>query len=172
MRSKLLLLLLLTTALFSVQGKMRVFIKPHDMLYTSQKVTVEVELLTDAFSISDVRIHFPASDAFIVRAPQSASFIRQEKIDDTDWQVVHYEYALYPLKAGSIALAPVSADFSASMGHGQPKTHFTRKSESLKLKVAVPKGAKKGGVRSGNEKVRAAYADGAKERTAHCRRCR
>ncbi len=144
MRSKILLILLLFTVnLFAVEGKMRVDLQSHENLYTSQKVIVSVELLTDAFSISDARITFPSSAKYIVNAPKSAAYIQKEEIDGNDWQVVHYEYEVYALQAGEIEIASVKATFSASMGYGHPKKEFALESEALHFSVLSPKGIKK-----------------------------
>ena len=144
MQSKtLLILLMFTLNLFAVEGKMRVKLEAHENLYTSQKVIVSVELLTDAFSISDAKITFPASSKYIVSAPDSAAYIRTEDINGTDWQVVHYEYEVYALKAGEIKLSSVKSVFSASMGYGQPKKEFALESRPLNFSVLTPKGIKK-----------------------------
>ncbi len=142
MRSKILLFLLLTLMLFATDGKIKVYIKSNEEIYTSQKITVAVELMTDAFSISDAKITFPASPGYMVQVPKSAAFIRQEEINGTDWQVVNYEYDVYALKAGTITISPVKALFSASMGYGQPKTEFDLQSEALHFDVKVPEGMK------------------------------
>ena len=137
------ILLLLTFNLFAVEGTMRVNLQSHDNLYTSQKVIVSVELLTDAFSISDARITFPSSLKYIVNAPKSAAYIGTEEINGTDWQIVHYEYEVYALQAGEIEVSSVKATFSASMGYGQPKKEFSLQSEALHYSVLSPKGIKK-----------------------------
>lgn len=138
----LLLLCLFSINLFAIDGKIRVLIKSKDIMYTSQKMTVSVELLTDAFSIMDAKIIFPASDKYIVQAPQSASYLGQDTIDGNDWQVVHYEYEVYALKAGKVVIPSVSVSFSASMGYGQPKKEFALKSDALDFDVKSPKGVK------------------------------
>ncbi|KYJ86758.1 BatD family protein [Sulfurovum riftiae] len=137
------LFLFLTMMLFGVEGRMRVYLQPHETLYTSQKATVAVELLTDAFSITDARITFPSSSKYIVNAPKSAAYIQKEEIEDNDWQVVHYEYEVYALQAGELEIGAVKAAFSASMGYGQPKKEFVLESEPLHFSVLSPKGIKK-----------------------------
>lgn len=138
----LLLLLCLTVNLFAIDGKIRVFIKSNDTVYTSQKVTVSIELLTDAFSITDARITFPDSNKYIVQAPQSAAYLDKDEIDGNDWQLVHYDYEVYSLQAGKIEIPSVRVSFSASMGYGQPKKDFTLKSDVLHFDVKVPDGIK------------------------------
>ena len=138
----LLLLLLLTVNLLAIDGKIKVFISSHDTIYTSQKVTVSVELLSDAFSITDTKITFPASKKYIVQAPQSASYLDQEEVGDENWQMVHYDYEVYALQTGKIEIPSVAISFTASMGYGQPKKEFVLKSAALSFDVKTPKGVK------------------------------
>jgi len=128
--------------LFAVDGKVKVFVKPYDSLYTSQKVTISIELMTDAFSITDAKIHLQSTSEYLVQAPKSASYLQQVDINGSNWQMVHYDYALYPLRAGKIALPPIAITFSASMGYGQPKQLFELKSQALTIDVKRPKGSK------------------------------
>ena len=138
----LLLFLFLSLNLFAVDGKIKVFVKSQDAIYTSQKVTVSVELLSDAFSITDAKIIFPASKKYIVQAPKSAAYLGQEEVEGEDWQMVHYEYEVYALQAGKIEIPAVSVSFTASMGYGQPKKEFVLKSDTLYFDVKAPEGVK------------------------------
>jgi hypothetical protein len=133
---------LFTFDLYAVEGDIKVYVQEHNAIYTSQKVTVAVELMTDAFSINDAKITFPSSPDYIVEAPQSAAYLRQEEIEGKEWQLVHYEYALYALRAGKIEIPSIAISFSASMGYGQPKKAFSFHSKSLSIKVKAPKGIK------------------------------
>lgn len=136
------LLISLTLNVFAIDGKVRVFVKSDETIYTSQKVTVSVELLSNAFSITDAKITFPASDKYIVQTPKSASYLGQEKIEDEDWQMVHYEYQVYAMQSGKIEIPSLLVTFTASMGYGQPKKEFVLQSEALSFDVKVPKGLK------------------------------
>jgi len=140
--TSILLFLFLTFDLFAIEGSVRVYVKSKESVYTSQKVVVAVELLTDAFSISDAKITFPASSKYIVQVPKSADYLRTEDINGTDWQLVHYEYALYPLRAGEIDIPSLPITFSASMGYGQPKKEFSFKTDALSIMVQSPEGVK------------------------------
>ena len=137
-----LLICLFTLSLFAVDAKVKVTLKGDSEIYTSQKVTVAVELMTDAFSISDARIDFPPSSDYIVQAPNSASYLRTVEVNGTGWQSVLYEYEVFALKAGEIKIAPIPISFSASMGYGQPKQAFDLKSEALHFSVKAPEGFK------------------------------
>lgn len=138
--SILLLFLVFHLNLFAIEGKVKVFIPPQDEIYTSQKITVAVELLSSAFSITDARITFPTSDRYIVQAPNSASYLGQEEVDGESWQMVHYDYEIYALKAGETQIPSVEVSFTASMGYGQPKKEFQLQSEALSFDVMVPQG--------------------------------
>ena len=137
-----LIFLFFSLNLFAIDGKIKVFIKSNDAIYTSQKVTVSVELLSDAFSITDAKITFPASKKYIIQAPGSAAYLGQEEVEGEDWQMVHYDYEVYALQAGKIEIPSVSVSFTASMGYGQPKKEFVLKSEPLHFDVKAPEGVK------------------------------
>jgi len=134
------LFLFLMVDLFAVEGNVKLFIKEHKTLYTSQKITVSVILMTDAFSITEARINFPSSPNYIVEEPKSAAFLNQEEIDGVAWQQVHYEYDVYALRAGKVEIPPMNISFSGSMGYGQEKKAFEFKSEGLSFQVEAPEG--------------------------------
>jgi len=138
----LLIFLSLTLNLFAIEGKIKVFISSDEAIYTSQKMTVSVELLSSAFSITDAKITFPASKKYIVQAPKSAAYLGQEEVGDEDWQMVHYEYEVYALQAGKVEIPSVLVTFTASMGYGQPKKEFALKSEAVRFNVKSPEGVK------------------------------
>jgi len=140
--TSILLFLFLTFDLFAIEGSVKVYVKNNDTVYTSQKVIVAVELLTDAFSISDAKITFPTSSKYIVQVPKSADYLRTEDINGRDWQLVHYEYVLYPLRAGEIDIPSLPITFSASMGYGQLKKEFSFKTDALSIMVQSPEGVK------------------------------
>lgn len=135
-----LLLVWVSMPLLAVEGKIKVFIPSQDAIYTSQKMTVSVEVLSSAFSITNVQITFPASDKYLVQAPKSASYLGREAVGSEMWQMVHYDYDLYALKAGRIDIPSVLVTFTASMGYGQPKKAFELKSEAFSFEVRSPKG--------------------------------
>ena len=136
------LFLFFSLNLFAVEGKIKVFLQSEDAIYTSQKLTVSVELLSDAFSITDAKITFPASKKYIVQAPKSAAYLGQEDVEGEKWQMVHYDYEIYALQAGRVEIPSVSVSFTASMGYGQPKKEFILQSDALYFDVKVPEGVK------------------------------
>lgn len=137
-----LLFFFLTFDLFAVEGKIKVYVKGDDAVYTSQKVTVGVELMTDAFSINDAKITFPDSSKYILQVPKSADYLLTVDINGSDWQLVHYEYGLYALRAGEITIPSLLITFSASMGYGEPKKAFSFHSEPLSIKIKSLDGVK------------------------------
>jgi len=138
----LLFLFLCSSTLFAVDGKVKVYIKSNDVIYTSQKTTIAIELLSNALSITDVRIHFPSSDTYIVQAPKSAAYLGSKEVEGETWTMVHYEYEVYALRAGTIHIPSFPVSFTASMGYGQPKKEFELQSEALELHVKAPEGVK------------------------------
>ncbi|MBL0708773.1 MAG: BatD family protein [Sulfurimonas sp.] len=135
-----LLVLLLNSTLFAIEGAIKVYVDKKDKVYTSQKVIIAVELRTDALSIVDTRIDFTSTSHYIVQAPKSAGYIRTVDIDGSDWQVIHYEYELYPLRSGEIKIPAIDIVFSASMGYAQAHKEFHFRSKPMDIKVESPLG--------------------------------
>ena len=131
-----------SSSLFGVEGAISVSTVPQKKYFISQEMIVKVDLKTTAFSITNAKIHLENSDDFIILTPKSASSIETQDIDDEDWQIVHYEYKLYPLHSGTIKIKPFSISFEASMGYGQPKKKFNLLSQTLEFNVDAPKGVK------------------------------
>lgn len=127
-------------SLFGVEGAISVAVESEKQHFISQEIVIKVDLKTTAFSVTNVKIHLENSDAFIILAPSSASFTQTENIDDEDWQVVRYEYKLYPLRSGTLIINPFRISFEASMGYGQPKQKFNFLSEVLSFEVNAPQG--------------------------------
>ena len=78
-----------------------------------------------------------------MQVPNSASYLGQERINGESWQMVHYDYEIYALKAGRVKIPSVLVSFTASMGYGQPKKEFELKSDALAFDVKVPEGVNK-----------------------------
>lgn len=144
MHSKILLYFLaLTLGLFAIEGDISVYLVEKERYFVSEEVVVKIDLKTDAFSITNAKIRLENSQDYVVLAPKSASSLKTVDINGTQWQVVHYEYKLYPLHAGNIGIPPFDISFNASMGYGQPDNNFTFQSDAIALEVSAPKGAEK-----------------------------
>ena len=145
MQSKIILLFIaLTLGLFAVEGDYSVHMVEKERYFVSEEVVLKVDLKTTAFSISDAKIGLENAKDYIVVAPKSAVFLETVEINGTQWQVVYYEYKLYPLHAGKITIAPIDIAFRASMGYGQPDSNFTFQSDALILDVRAPEGVRQG----------------------------
>ncbi len=144
MQSRIILLLIaLTLGLFAVEGDYSVHMAEKERYFVSEEIVLKVDLKTTAFSIMNAKIGLENAKDYIVVAPKSAASLETVEINDTNWQVVHYEYKLYPLHAGKITIAPIDIAFRASMGYGQPDSNFTFQSDALILDVRAPEGVGK-----------------------------
>jgi hypothetical protein len=133
----------LTFGLFAVEGTISVYPVDKEYRFVSEEVVLKVDLKTTAFSITNAKIGLENSKDYVVLAPKSAASLETVEMNDTNWQVVHYEYKLYPLHAGKITIAPIDIAFRASMGYGQPENNFTFQSDAFILDVRAPKGVGK-----------------------------
>ena len=145
MLSRILLLFLVCSfGLYAIDGAVSVYLVEKERRFISEELIVKVDLKSTAFSIKDAKIGLENSRDYIIQAPGSASSLQTVDINGTDWQIVHYEYKLYPLHAGKIEVPKVEITFSASMGYGQPEKSFTFQSEALKFRVDAPEGVGEG----------------------------
>ena len=135
-----LFLILLTLGLHAIEGAVSVSIVDKERYFISEEVLVNVNLKSTAFSIKDAKIGLVNSDDYIIQAPQSASFLQTVDINGTDWQIVYYEYKLYPLHAGKMEIPKIEISFSASMGYGQSEDNFTFLSDALSMNILAPEG--------------------------------
>lgn len=140
----LLLFTTLTLGLCAIEGAVSVHFVEKERYFISEELVVKIDLKSTAFSIKDARIGFENTRDYIIQAPGSASSLETIDINGTDWQIVHYEYKLYPLHAGEIEVPKMEITFSASMGYGQPEKSFTFQVEGLMFRVEAPKGVRKG----------------------------
>ena len=144
MLSRLLLFFMLFTfGLYAVEGAVSVLVVEKEKYFISEEVVVKVDLRSTAFSIKNAKMGLENSDDYIILEPKSAAFLETIDINGTDWQVVHYEYKLYPLHAGKMILPSFNIHFQASMGYGQPEEDFSFKSEPISLNIKAPKGVEK-----------------------------
>lgn len=144
MQSKIVLLfIVLTLGLFAVEGDFSVYVAEQERRFVSEEIVLKVDLKTTAFSIRYAKIGLENTKDYIVLAPKSASSLETVERNDTRWQVVHYEYKLYPLHAGKMTINPIEITFKASMGYGQPDSNFTFLSDALVLDISAPEGVGK-----------------------------
>ncbi len=135
-----LLLLFLSAAAFAIQARVELSIQQDSKLWVGQKIVASLSVKTDAYTLTDLRVDTQSGDEVIIIKPQSAAFKSSEIINDVQWQIVVYEYIIYPMHAGDIRLNPFQVEFSASMGYGQPKQRFNLQTSPLSLQVSKPEG--------------------------------
>jgi hypothetical protein len=144
MQSRIVLLFIaLTLGLFAVEGAISVYPMEKEHRFVSEEIILKVDLKTTAFTIKNAKIHLENTKDYIVLVPMSAAYLETVEIDDAQWQVVHYEYKLYPLHAGKITIEPIDISFNVSMGYGQPEKQFTLRSDTMVLDIVAPQGVHK-----------------------------
>jgi len=141
--NKILLFFALTLGLLAVEGDFSVYVAEQKRHFVSEEVVLKVDLKTTAFSIRDAKMGLENTKDYIVLSPKSASSLETVELNDNQWQVVHYEYKLYPLHAGKMTIRPIELSFKASMGYGQPENNFTFLSDALILDIIAPEGVGK-----------------------------
>ena len=135
--------ILCTFTLYAVEGDISISVVEKKHYFISEEIVIKVNLMSTAYSIKGAKIELENSNDYIVLEPKSAAFLGTEDINNTNWQIVHYEYKLYPLHAGKITIPSFNIRFQASMGYGQPTKDFSFQSNILTLDISAPKGVDK-----------------------------
>ena len=138
------LMLLWSVSLYAIDGGVNVEIKSKQKYYIGEEIVLKVDIKTTAYSVTDAKIGLDSNSNYIVVAPNSSSSIGSTEINGTSWQVIHYEYMIYPLHSGKLKIAPIYISFNSSMGYGQPKKEFKFQSKALEIDIAKIAGAKDG----------------------------
>ena len=136
MMMRLLLFLLTPLLLFGLEAKVELQVNPDQELFVSKKLIVTLKVMSTGFKMDDLNVDFGKNQAFIIIAPESAAYTTFED----DFNVVVYEYELYPLEKGRLTLAPWTVHFSSSLGYGMKKEYFVKKSHSKRLNIRSVRG--------------------------------
>ncbi len=123
-------------SLFAIEGKVKLEIKPNQEFFVSKKIIVTLKVMSTGFKMDNLNVNFGKNRKFIIIAPNSAAYT----VSEDDFNVVVYEYELYPLEKGQILLQPWKVSFSSSLGYGMPKENFVCTSTQKQLTIASIKG--------------------------------
>ena len=137
-------ILLCSFSLYAIDGGVSVEIKSKQKYHIGEEIVLKVDIKTTAYSMTDSNIGLDTNSNYIVVAPNSSSSLESVEVNGTSWQVIHYEYLIYPLHYGELQIPPIDISFNASMGYGQPKKEFKLQSKALDINISKIAGAKDG----------------------------
>lgn len=122
--------------LYAIQGKIELQVDTKEPLFVSQPFTVTLKVMSSGYSIRHLQIDYGEHEAFLIVAPKSAAYNMREG----EYNVVVYEYSLYPLQKGPHTIEPWHVTFESSMGYGHEPKRITAKTEPLHVDIASVNG--------------------------------
>lgn len=126
------------------EARVRAAIGAEETPWAGQQVTLDLDLLTDGTSFSDVQFNLPdVEGAFLLRV-DSSTIKRTERIDGETWQVIRYPLALFPQAPGRIEVPPIDVRFAVTERFGVPPKAFELATGPVSFEVAWPPGAPAG----------------------------
>lgn len=133
---RIILFLFLPLYLFALEAKVQIQINKNQEFFVSKKTTLMLKVMSTGFQMNNLEVDYGDNKDFVIIAPSSASYNQTEG----DYSVVVYEYEIYALKKGKVALLPWKVNFDVSLGYGMPKEHFTKSTKNKVLTIASVKG--------------------------------
>lgn len=125
-----------------VQAAVSASIQQDKEIWTGQQLTFNLDLKTTGYSFSNTRFNLPEINGAFLMQIDTTTIRLSERIDGKTWQVLRYPLALYPQIAGSLEIPPIDVRFITSAGFGNAEKEFEFSTESLKLDVKLPPGAR------------------------------
>ncbi|GJM10205.1 MAG: hypothetical protein DHS20C11_24810 [Lysobacteraceae bacterium] len=136
----LLLVLVVFTAGPSIatEALVRAAIKPAETYWTGQQLKLQVDLLSDGLSFANQRFRIPQVEGALVLESSVATIKLNERVRGASWQVLRYEFPLFPQRAGEIEIEPIEVAFTVSQGYGSVPVSFELTTDKVSLEVTQP----------------------------------
>jgi hypothetical protein len=126
------------------QGNVRTALATDGPFWVGQAVTVHVDLLATGFTFSNQHFDLPEVPGALVLQPDSNALKLSEEKDGVTWQILRYDFNIFPQRAGTLQVPKIGVAFSVSAGYGKLEQDFQFTTEPLNVIVELPPGAKAG----------------------------
>lgn len=131
-------MLLPLAAAQAAEAMVRAAIKPAETYWTGQQLTLQVDLLSDGLSFADQRFRIPPIEGAMVLESSVATIKLNERVRGGSWQVLRYEFPLFPQRPGPVAIAPIEVAFAVSQGYGSEPEAFELTTDAISFEVTQP----------------------------------
>ncbi|KGE04261.1 BatD family protein [Pseudohaliea rubra] len=102
-----------------------------------ERVTYEVEVLSNALSFEGLRVVPPAVTGGLLLSDAASTLRGTRRVGGKSLQYVSYRFPVYPRRPGKLWIAPTTVSFTASLGYGQPSRAFHLETAGQTLAVAT-----------------------------------
>jgi len=126
------------------QGNVRTTLATAGPFWVGQAVTVHVDLLATGFTFSNQHFDLPEVPGALVLQPDTNALKLSEQNDGETWQILRYDFNIFPQRTGTLQVPEIGVAFSVSAGYGKPERDFQFTTESMNVEVELPPGAKAG----------------------------
>ncbi len=124
----------------AVDGRVRASLGDNNQIWVGQRVLLNVDLLTTGFSFSEQRFTLPEISGALLLESGGTTIKLTERLDGETWQILRYEFSLFPQRTGNLEVPPISVSFTTSEGFGKEPTVFESQTNPLQLEIATPPG--------------------------------
>ena len=100
-----------------------------------ERVTYEVEVLSNALSFQGLRVVPPAVTGGLLLSDAANTVQGTRRVAGDSLQYVSYRFPVYPQRPGTLRIAPATVTFTASLGYGQPSRDFRLEAAGQTLAV-------------------------------------
>ncbi len=102
--------------------------------------TLRVDVKTDGLSFRDLRIRLPevAGAVLIEDAPTTVKW--SETIEGASWQVLRYEFPLFPQRAGDLRVGAIVVEGQVTAGFGTEPERFREQTRPIAFSAKTPPG--------------------------------
>lgn len=125
-------------------GRVRLQLGTEGTLWAGQQVTLDLDLLTNGMSFSEIHFNIPAVEGAFLLQTDSSTVKLTERIDGESWQVLRYPLALYPQAGGELRIPPLQVRFRTAERFGAEPVVFDLETKAMTVVVAWPPGAPEG----------------------------
>ncbi len=108
--------------------------------WVGQRHTLRVDLRTDGSSFRNLRIRLPEIFGALLIEDASTTVKWSETIDGEPWQVIRYEYPLFPQRAGALRIRSISVEGEVMAGFGSGAAGFRAQTKSIGFSAKWPPG--------------------------------
>jgi hypothetical protein len=124
----------------AIEARVAASLSPTGPVWVGERVTLRVDLKTDGLSFRGQRIRLPDVSGALLLQDAIGTVKLSESIEGETWQVLRYEYPLFPQREGRVEIPAIEVDFSATAGFGTDPKAFRLRTLPLSLSTRVPPG--------------------------------
>ena len=122
------------------EARVAASLKPTGPVWVGQKVLLRIDLKSDAYRFQDQRIRLPDVPGALLLEDAVETVKLSETVDGEVWQILRYEYPLFPQRSERLEIGPVAVEFSVAGGFDSQPESFRLRTEKQVVTARAPAG--------------------------------